>query len=44
MHYLEPMIYLEGLSRQFQVILGVLAALVNIAVYVWIYLRKKKKA
>ena len=42
-HYIEPMIYLEGLTRQFQIILGVLAALVNMIVYGWIYHRKKRK-
>jgi len=43
MHYIEPMIYLEGLTRQFQIILGVMAALVNMIVYGWIYFRKKRK-
>jgi hypothetical protein len=42
-HYLEPMIYLEGLTREFQVILGVMAALINISVYIWIYLKKKQR-
>jgi hypothetical protein len=39
--YLEPVIYLEGLTRQLQIILGVMAALINIIMYTWIYLRKK---
>ncbi len=43
MHYIEPMIYLEGLTRQFQVILGVMTALVNMIVYGWVYFRKKQK-
>jgi hypothetical protein len=42
-HYIEPMIYLEGLTRQLQIILGVMAALVNMMVYTWIYLRKKQR-
>ena len=43
MHYIEPMIYLEGLTRQLQIILGVMAALVNMMVYTLIYLRKKQR-
>jgi len=43
MHYIEPMIYLEGLTRQLQIILGVIVALVNMIVYIWIYIRKKQK-
>ena len=42
-HYIEPMIYLEGLTRQLQIILGVMAALVNMMMYTLIYLRKKQK-
>ena len=42
-HYIEPMIYLEGLTRQLQIILGVMAALVNMMVYTLIYLRKKQR-
>jgi hypothetical protein len=41
--YLEPVIYLEGLTRQLQIILGVMASLINIIVYTWVYLRKKQK-
>jgi hypothetical protein len=42
-HYLEPLIYLEGLTRQLQIILGVMAALINMIVYSWIYLRWKQR-
>jgi hypothetical protein len=42
-HYIEPLIYLEGLTRQFQIILGVMAALVNMMVYTWIFFRKKQR-
>jgi hypothetical protein len=43
-HYIEPMIYLEGLTRQLQIILGVMVALVNMIMYSWIYFRKKQKS
>jgi len=42
-HCIEPMIYLEGLTRQFQIIIGIIVALVNLTVYTWIYLRKKQR-
>lgn len=43
-HYIEPMIYLEGLTRQLQILLGVMVALVNMIMYIWIYYRKKQKS
>ena len=39
--YLEPLLYPRGLTRTAQIILGVLALGINIAVYVWLYRRRR---
>jgi hypothetical protein len=40
-HYLMPVIYPEGLTRQVQIVLGFLAGAVNAAVYAWLYMKRK---
>jgi len=35
-HYILPILYPEGLTRETQIALGVLVVAINIAVYVWI--------
>jgi hypothetical protein len=43
MHYLEPVIYPGGLTREFQILMGILAVVVNALVYTWIlHLRRVK--
>ena len=41
-HYLVPLIYPEGLTRQGQIVLGLLAALLNLAVYGVVFLRHRR--
>jgi len=43
-HYLLPLIYPEGLTRETQLILGVLVVAVNIAVYFFALLRLRGKS
>jgi hypothetical protein len=42
MHYLEPVIYPEGLTREVQLLFGVIVLLMNAAVYGFLILRKRK--
>ncbi len=44
MHYIEPVIYPQGLTREFQVLLGVMAFSLNAGVYIWLLSRKRTKA
>ena len=39
--YLEPLLYPAGMTRTVQVVLGVLALGVNVAVYVWVFKRPR---
>jgi hypothetical protein len=41
-HYLLPMLYPQGLTRKSQIILGALVVLVNVAIYGWIYRRRRR--
>lgn len=40
MHYIEPLIYPEGLTRETQAALAVIVILVNTCAYGWLALRK----
>lgn len=42
-HYLEPIIYPEGLTRELQLIFGVLVILVNVMVYGKLFLMRKRR-
>jgi hypothetical protein len=42
-HYLEPLLYPVGLTPQRQVFFGVVALLLNVGIYAWVW-RKKKEA
>lgn len=42
MHYIEPLIYPEGLTREIQVVLGALVILVNTGIYGWLAFRKRR--
>ncbi|MGO9146498.1 MAG: DUF2784 domain-containing protein [Desulfomonilia bacterium] len=41
-HYIEPVIYPEGLTRELQIVLGLVVVIVNAFVYAWLFLRKKR--
>jgi hypothetical protein len=41
-HYIEPLIYPEGLSREVQIVLGLLVIIINIFVYGLFFVRKKR--
>lgn len=41
-HYLVPLIYPAGLTRQGQIVLGLLAALLNLVVYGVVFLRRRR--
>jgi len=43
-HYIDPIIYPGGLTREVQILLSALVILVNAAVYGWLLLHKKKGA
>lgn len=40
-HYLLPMLYPEGLTRRSQFVLGALVLVVNVAIYRWVFRKKK---
>jgi hypothetical protein len=40
-HYILPMLYPEGLTREVQITLGVFVLLINLSIYSWILGRKK---
>ena len=42
-HYILPLVYPSGLTREVQIVLGVLVLAVNIALYAFIFHRKKLK-
>jgi hypothetical protein len=42
-HYLMPIIYPEGLTREGQVALGVAVTVINVAAYAAIYLAERKR-
>ena len=44
MHYIEPVIYPEGLTREFQILMGFLAFVINALVYIWLFHRKRPGA
>ena len=41
-HYIEPLIYPEGLTREIQVVLAALVILVNTGIYGWLAFRKRR--
>ncbi len=41
-HYIEPIIYPEGLTRELQIVLGLMVVMVNAFVYGSLFLRKKR--
>ncbi|HOO39465.1 MAG TPA: DUF2784 domain-containing protein [Deltaproteobacteria bacterium] len=42
-HYIEPIIYPGGLTRELQILFSIAVIMVNTAVYTWVFLRHKKK-
>jgi hypothetical protein len=42
MHYIEPVIYPEGFTREFQILMGFLAFVVNALVYIWLFSHRKR--
>jgi hypothetical protein len=42
-HYVEPIIYPEGLTRGLQLIFGVLVILVNVMVYGMLFMMRKRR-
>lgn len=42
-HYLLPVIYLDGLTREIQILLGIFVVAVNMGIYTYIILSKKKQ-
>lgn len=41
-HYIEPVIYPAGLTRELQIVLGLMVVMVNAFVYGFLFLRKKR--
>jgi len=41
-HYLLPLMYPEGLTRNIQIALGIFVLVLNAAVYGWMFFRRKK--
>lgn len=41
-HYILPVLYPEGLTRRDQLLLGGLALAVNVAIYAWIVLKRRR--
>jgi hypothetical protein len=41
MHYIEPIIYPGSLTRELQILMGFLAFVVNVLVYIWLFHRKR---
>lgn len=41
-HYIMPVLYPEGLTRDTQIVLGVLLAVINIAGYLWLLARRRR--
>ena len=41
-HYILPVMYPEGLTRRAQIGLGILVVALNLGIYAWIFLRRKK--
>ena len=41
-HYLLPVLYPAGLTRRVQIVLGTAVLLVNIGVYAWVILRRRR--
>lgn len=42
-HYLLPVIYPSGLQEYIQIILGILVIVINTAIYLWVFSKRKKK-
>ena len=43
-HYIMPVIYPEGLTRGFQIAFGTGVVLLNLAIYIWIFRRRRNRA
>ena len=41
-HYILPVLYPEGLTRRVQWLLGVTALAINLAIYLWIFVRHRR--
>jgi Protein of Unknown function (DUF2784) len=41
-HYILPVLYPEGLTRRNQLFLGGLALALNVAIYSWIFLKRRR--
>ena len=42
-HYLLPIVYPTGLTREIQLVLGVAVLLMNVCVYLWLWRRSRKR-
>ncbi len=42
-HYIMPLVYPPGLTREVQIVLGVLVVVVNISLYAFIFHKKQKR-
>ncbi len=43
-HYILPLVYPPGLTREVQLLLGVAVLLVNAAAYAWVWRRRRKRS
>ena len=41
-HYILPVLYPEGLTRRDQLFLGGLALAINVGIYAWIFLKRRR--
>jgi len=42
-HYITSIIYPSGLTREMQIIMGILVILINITAYTWVIIRYRKR-
>ena len=42
-HYLFPVLYPEGLTRDVQIALGILVIIVNLGIYLWVFRQRAKR-
>lgn len=43
-HYILPILYPRGLTREVQIVLGILVVLINVGIYGWLIARKARRA
>ena len=41
-HYLMPVLYPDGLTRNMQIVLGLSTIAINVAIYVWVFVRRRR--